>query len=219
MHMERDGLAAHRCNSIQTLIESGNTPSKHSQHVNEKQLWFYAVGEAGGGDFTLASSSVTLPPYEWRTRWLKAGSSKKVKKPLRVNSTRTQWKRRQRGHFVVSVVPDILSGGTCCLRMLVCHSGHASRRRGKRGWVILNPINNRYIYLWGWLWLGMYRCPHFLTYNESGGQMIPVWGFLGGRGASLSCSHSDIMNYWEGVREKKSNLNVICGLVIGAHLL
>lgn len=146
----------------------------------------------GRGTFTLVSSGVTPPPHD----------PVRVRKSLRVNLTRTQWKRRQRGHFVVSVVPDILSGGTCCLRVLMCYSGYASRWRGKRGWVILNPINNRHIYLWGWLWFGMYRCPHFLTYNESGGQMIPVWGFLGGRGASLSCSHSDIMNYLEGVREK-----------------
>ena len=134
------------------------------------------------------------------------------------NTTRTKWKWRHCGHFAVSPVPDILSGGTCSLHAPVCHSGHTSSRLGSRGWVILNPINNHHIYLWGWGWLGMYCCPHFLTYNESRGQMIRVWGFLGGREASLPCRHSDSMNYWEGVR-KSSNLNVICGLVIGSHLL
>lgn len=115
-----------------TLIEI----RKHSQHVNEKQLWeqFHTDGEEGGLYFGVPPVK-HLPLMNGGTRWMKAGSSQKVRKParLKVNSTRTLWKRRQRGHFVVSVVPDILSGGTCCLRVLVCHSGHASSRRGRRG--------------------------------------------------------------------------------------
>lgn len=35
IHLERGGLAGHRCNGTEALIEI----SKHSQHVNEKQLW------------------------------------------------------------------------------------------------------------------------------------------------------------------------------------
>lgn len=133
-------------------------------------------------------------------------------------TTRTKWKWRHCGHFVVSLVPDILSGEARSLHAPVCHSGHTSSRLGRRGRVILNPINNHYIYLWGRGWLGMYCYPHFLTYNESRGQMILVSGFLGGKEASLPCRHSDNMNYWEGVR-KRSNFDVICGLVIGSHLL
>lgn len=41
-------------------------------------------------------------------------------------------------------------GWTCSLHALVCHGGHASSRLGSRGRVILNPINNHHIYLWGW---------------------------------------------------------------------
>lgn len=45
IHLQQDGLGAHRCNDIQTLIEI----RKHSQHVNEKLLWeqFHAEGEEG----------------------------------------------------------------------------------------------------------------------------------------------------------------------------
>lgn len=46
--------------------------------------------------------------------------------------TRTKWKWRHSGHYVVSVVPDILSGGACSLHVPGCHSGHTSSLQGSR---------------------------------------------------------------------------------------
>lgn len=48
------------------------------------------------------------------------------------SATRTEWKWRHCGHFVVSLVPDILSGRTCSLHVLECQSGHGSSRLGRR---------------------------------------------------------------------------------------
>lgn len=57
IHLKRDGLCAHRCNNIQTLIEI----RKHSQHVNEKRLWeqFNTEGEEGELYF------VAILWYQW----------------------------------------------------------------------------------------------------------------------------------------------------------
>lgn len=47
--------------------------------------------------------------------------------------TRTRWKWRHSGHYVVSVVPDILSGGPRSLHVLVCHvCGHTSSLQGSK---------------------------------------------------------------------------------------
>lgn len=131
IHLERGGLGGHRCNGTEALIEI----SKHSQHVNEKQLWeqLHTSGEEGELVFGVCRCKDTRPPSLNLGQASKGEIQREGEEDGAAEGERDKDARR-RGSSVA-----ILWYQWCQTFYLeghvasVCHSGHASSRWGRRG--------------------------------------------------------------------------------------
>lgn len=129
IHLERGGLGGHRCNGTEALIEI----SKHSQHVNEKQLREQLHSEGEEGELVFGVCRCKDAPPCTRDKVSKGEIQREGEEDAAAEGERDKDARR-RGRSVA-----ILWHQWCQTFYLeghvasVCHSGHASSRWGRRG--------------------------------------------------------------------------------------